>query len=106
MTEHAKGIGNASGKRARIIAVGLAAAALAFWIWYSRAGRAGSAAMTPAEIEQQAHEHPDDFRAQLRWGEILVQARRLEEAGPVLAHATQLAPNDARPYAWLGVAAV
>ena len=60
----------------------------------------------PAEQEQQARERPDDFHAQLQWGETLVKAQRLEEAAQVLSHARQIAPNDARPYAWLGIVAI
>src|SRR5690242_13142297 len=96
-----------AGKRSRAIAAagGIVVVALAFWLWHSR--DSGRAPVTdPAEIERQAREQPDDFLAQLRWGEALVQAKRMDEAAPILTHAEQLAPNDARPYAWLGVVAI
>lgn len=99
-------IGSAFGRRAGIVAVAVVAAAFLFWARHSRSNGAAPQNIAPAESEQQARENPDDFHAQLQWGETLVQAKRLDEAVPVLTHARQLAPNDARPYAWLGITAM
>ncbi len=93
-------------RRMGIGAVGLAAAVLLFWVWHHPTDSAHQHNIDPAESEQQARERPDDLRAQLQWGETLVQAKRLEEAVPILEHARQLAPKDARPYAWLGIVAI
>ena len=93
-------------RRAWIAAVAVAAVALLLWGWHGHSDSARPRPLDPVESEQQAQERPDDFHAQLQWGETLVQAKRLEEAAPVLTHARQLAPNDARPYAWLGIAAI
>lgn len=108
MTEEQPGtkIGGRSERRAWIGAIGVAAAILLFWGWHSRVDTARARAVDPAESEQEARERPDDLGAQLQWGETLVQEKRLAEAAPVLAHAQELAPNDARPYAWLGIAAI
>lgn len=89
----------------RAIVIGVTVA-LVFCIGCGQKGDAHAPATDPAVLEQQAHDKPDDFLAQLRWGEALVQAKQLEEATSVLSHARQLAPNDARPYAWLGVVAI
>ena len=60
----------------------------------------------PAEIERQAHDNPDNFRAQLRYGEMLVRQKRPGEASDVLTQASRLSPKDARPFAWMAVAAL
>src|SRR5436190_12105143 len=98
--------GNILKRRAWRIAVGLSAVALAFGIWHRWTDSARVPTTDPAELEQQARERPDDLRVQLQWGETLVHAKRLEAAIPVLTHAQRLAPNDARPYAWLGIVAI
>lgn len=77
-----------------------------FWIGRNRTGHSGTAPADPVQLERQAGENPENFRAQLRWGVALTQAKRLEAAVPVLTHAEHLSPTDARPYAWLGVAAI
>ena len=99
-------MGSRTGKWIWAIVVTIATATVfAVLIWYSRPDRGGNAPPNPAELEQQAREHPDDFLAQLRWGEALVHAKRFEEATPILTHAEQLTPNDPRPYALQGMAA-
>ncbi|MCW3098844.1 MAG: hypothetical protein JWL77_4462 [Chthonomonadaceae bacterium] len=95
-----------TGRRAWIGAVAVAATALLFWTRHPGADSGHSRSLAPAESEQQARERPDDPGALLQWGETLVQAKRWEEAAPVLTHAHALAPNDARPYAWLGIVAI
>jgi Flp pilus assembly protein TadD len=90
-------------RRLAAVAVVALALGLSLWFWQGRSHLATP--KTPEEIEQQAANNPNDFNAQLRWGETLVQEKRLEEATPVLTHARDLAPSDARPYAWLGVVA-
>jgi tetratricopeptide (TPR) repeat protein len=90
-------------RRLWVVAVGAVALGLLLWFWQSNRHHAPQ---TPAEIEQQATDNPDDFHTQLLWGEILVQAKQYDDAAPILAHARELSPNDARPYAWLGVIAI
>ncbi|MCW3100215.1 MAG: hypothetical protein JWL77_5833, partial [Chthonomonadaceae bacterium] len=93
-------------RRAGIGAGVVAAAALLFWTRHPGADSDHARSLNPAESEQQARERPDDPAALLQWGETLVQGKRGEEAVPVLTHAHALAPNDARPYAWLGIVAI
>jgi len=86
--------------------IGLRGGNLREQIWAAWSATSSAPATDPVEMEQQAREHPDDLRAQLQWGETLVKAKRLAEAVPILTHAQEIAPNDARPYAWLGIVAL
>lgn len=96
----------ASRKRDGAIALGVLAIALAFWLWSSRADKNHAPVTDPATLEQQAREHPEDFSAQIAWAEALVQAKRPEEAAPILEQARRLAPDDARLPALEGVVAI
>ncbi len=97
---------NAASKRAWIIAAGISAAVIGWWIWPGRSRIVSGVAVDAADIERRAREHPDSVDAQVAFGSWLVQANRTEEAAPVLEQASRLAPGDARPYAWQGVAAI
>lgn len=98
--------GNAAVKRVWALAMVALMALLGFWFWHGNRNHGSPAPTDPVAIEQQARDNPDDMQAQMRWGETLVQAKRLEEARSVLDRVRAVKPNDARPYAWLGVVAI
>ncbi len=93
-------------RRMAVIICSIAVLALAFGYWYNLRTHAQSVGLDPMVLEQTARDNPHDLEAQLAWAEVLVKAKRVEDASPVLEQAKRIAPNDSRVYALLGIAAV
>lgn len=97
----------AGGKRAVLIVLTLViAAALGVRLWHDHQAASAPPTLSAAEIERKAQAQPDNLQAQLDWGDLLAKNGRLQDAVPIFAHAARIAPQDARPYAWLGILAV
>lgn len=75
-------------------------------VWHDRGPASASGTAASADLEREAHAHPQDLKAQLDWGEQLQKNGRLQEAEQVFSNAMQLAPQDARAPVWLGILAV
>ncbi len=79
---------------------------VSIWFWRLHNSNLKSSRPDPVALEQAARDHPDDIESQLAWGEYLVKTKQLEDAFPIVEQAKHLSPNDSRPYALMGMAAV
>jgi len=87
-------------RKRRLLVLGillLLSTALGLRLWHERHVFT-TPSLSPSDIERRAKEQPENADAQIDWGDLLRQQGRLEEAGQVLAKASQMVPKDARPY--------
>ncbi len=89
--------------KALFLVIAILLVAVAVRVWHDRRT---PPVVTLNEVEQRVRAHPDDVQAQLDWGNALHKMGRLSEAGQAFQTARRLAPDNARPYNWLGILAM